>query len=684
MTYLVNGVDLYDSDHVVLVKGTVWRPDVSTVRSPVAIAGRHGSIDRGLPVFGEPKLTLVVDLDADDSPADLEAAGNAVIGLLTAPQLIITRVSGGLVTSVEARLESISHSNFLWSRTATITAVFALPSVFWREDVQTSTPVVLTGSAADVTVAHLAGSTAPARGAVLRVTGPATSVAINEAVTGTGLSWAGSGLVAGQYLFIDVDRLRAWRSASSSQWTPGGTDVSGGLDYPAGGRLQLWPRVAPVKTVLATNLATNGSFEATSGTVEVRRNHYTSPRATGSWGGNAGTGGSATFTTETDARFKGGTARRGVWTVAPSNNSAYISAGPMTTGTKMAVGETWVLAMRYAVTAGYVGGAVSLQSGGTNAPSGTYGTQQSIDHGDGTITVWRTFTIGSLNAGDGSYVPFLQLPTFAALAGADVRIGDAYAFRGADVFLGYNDGGYSPDLDLTPSWAGSVNASESVLTGAGLPLWAVGGGGRAAVSSSHWASTGTKSLRVIPTTTSNDIPMRVAGADNSLTGLGVTFVPGQTYTVLVRCRMVAPQTGTIHAVRARRVGVNYGAGSLTSFYGPQAPNEAGEHELRYTFTLPANVDRCVVILHGGASAGNGDVWWDDLTIVDGVYTGPPFDGSRRPAGYGSEWVGTQDNSQSLLYRSNPSLTTRAVVLSASAAGASGATALAVQAGRCFL
>lgn len=681
MTYLLNGVDLCDSEHVVLVAGTVWRPDIGTVRSPVTIAGRHGSIDRGLPVFAEPKLTLVVDLDAHDSQTDLEAAGNAVIGLLAAPQLIITRVSGDLVTSVEARLESVSHSDFLWSRTATITAVFALPSVFWREDVQTSTPVVLTGSAADVTVAHLAGSTAPARGAVLRVAGPATSVAVNEMLTGTGLSWTGTGLVAGQYLYIDVDRLRAWRSASSSQWTQGGTDVSGGLDYPAAGRLQLWPRVAPIKTVLATNLATNGSFEATSGTVEVRRNHFTSPRATGSWGGNAGTSGSATFTTETDARFKGGTARRGVWTVAPSN-SAYISAGPITTGTKMAVGEVWVLAMRYAITAGYAGGTVSLLAGGKNPPSGTYGAQQTIDHGDGTITVWRTFTISSLGAGDGSYVPFLQLPTFAALAGADVRIGDAYAFRGVDVFLGYNDGGYSPDPDLTPSWAGSVNASESVLSAPGLGTTA-GDGGRVAISSQQWASTGTKSMRLIPTSTSNNTPMRVAGADNALAGLGVTFVPGKTYTVLVECRLEAPQTGALGG-SARRVGVNYGAGSLTSYFGPQAPNEAGEHELRYTFTLPLGSDRCVVVVYGGSSAGNGDVWWDDLTIVEGVYTGPRFDGSRRPAGYGSEWIGAVDGSPSILFLSNPSLTARTVVLSASAAGASGATQLAVQAGRCFL
>ena len=32
-------------------------------------------------------------------------------------------------------------------------------------------------------------------------------------------------------------------------------------------------------------------------------------------------------------------------------------------------------------------------------------------------------------------------------------------------------------------------------------------------------------------------------------------------------------------------------------------------------------------LYNGASQGNGDVWWDDLLIIEGTYTGPYFDGS---------------------------------------------------------
>lgn len=488
MTYLVNGVDLYDSENVVLVEGTVWRPDVSTVRSPVTVAGRHGSIDRGLPVFGEPKLTLVVDLDARDSPADLEAAGTAVIALLSTPQLVITRVSGNLVTSVEARLESVSHSGFLWGRTVTVTAVFALPSVFWREDVQTSPPATLTGSASDVTVAHLAGSSAPVRGAVLRITGPATSVTVNEALTGTGVTWAGTGLVAGQYLYIDVDRLRAWRTSSASQWTQGGTDVSGGLDYPAGGRLQLWPRITPVKT-------------------EMRRNSATVPTPIDATGWNSNNG--ATYPVVYDA------------------------AGGRRTGT-------------------------------------------------GAKKATRTAT-----------TPNFVLASFNAVGGT--------AFSNAGT---------------------------------------------------------------------------------------TTVVPGEVWTLSVYVKSAVAFSTFISVAFFDAAGAQVG----TSTNGATVSGSAGEWVRPFhTVTVPAGVVNMRILNLsvsrtplGTVTVGGEETWATDCLIERKPALDDWFSGSSRPAGFGSEWVATPALSATILYVSNPSATMRAVILSASAAGASGATQLTVQAGRCFL
>lgn len=196
-----------------------------------------------------------------------------------------------------------------------------------------------------------------------------------------------------------------------------------------------------------------GAIETTA---EVRRNYCTAPRATAAWGAFAGTGGAVTTTTPADARWKGGTARRAVWTTA-GTGLGYVSSAA---AGAMAVGETWLIAMRVAVV-GY-SGVLGLSVGGTNAPTVTSGALNTIDHGDGTVTLWRTVTCTSLGAGTGAFVFFVYITN--GQVGHELWVGDAIAEKGATSFAGYFDGGYSPVLGLIPAWTGTVNASESTLS----------------------------------------------------------------------------------------------------------------------------------------------------------------------------------------------------------------------------
>ncbi len=192
---------------------------------------------------------------------------------------------------------------------------------------------------------------------------------------------------------------------------------------------------------------------------EARRNLAPVPQATGAWAVSYATGGAGTNTTPSDARFRGGTARQMQVTTAPTSGTPFIQAPASPAMAPMQVGETWVLAYRYALSGG--GTLSGVYAGGANAPVVTYGPMQSIDHGDGTFTAWRTATCTSLGSGDGTARPYISLAT--APIGTVLRAGDLLAEK-AGTFGGYLDGGYSPDGDLTPGWVGTANASASTLT----------------------------------------------------------------------------------------------------------------------------------------------------------------------------------------------------------------------------
>jgi len=265
MTYAINGVA--DSRWTVL-SATTWRPPVTVGGSVVAVPGRHGVIRPSLPRFEEP--TVTIQLAFNGTTSQLEAFYAELVSLLTAPGLVLTRKDDGGDRAAAARLVTITEPEFYHGRAAIVTAVLAIPGVFFRGASTDSSTIFLT-SGTTMEIATLAGSTAPVTDAVLRLNGPITSFSITDVVTGTGLSWALDNVATGAYLYLDAGSLQAWKSTSASQWTPGGTDVTSGLDYPAAGPLQLFPRMQSANpTDRRVKVLINGSGFATSSAMVVR------------------------------------------------------------------------------------------------------------------------------------------------------------------------------------------------------------------------------------------------------------------------------------------------------------------------------------------------------------------------------------------------------------------------------
>lgn len=180
----------------------------------------------------------------------------------------------------------------------------------------------------------------------------------------------------------------------------------------------------------------------------------------------------------------------------------------------------------------------------------------------------------------------------------------------------YFDGSYSPDSDLTPSWTGTANASASVLRAPTVNTVTPNRPNAFNVQSSRWAASGSKSLRIISRTTSSDA---AAGIFGSSTGLG-GFEAGKTYTVAAYLWLDAPQVESTYSYRrAMRLTTNTVAGWTGAIFqkSDNAPNEAGVHLVRSTFTIPTDATWAYLEFYNGAPLGGGDVWWDLATIVEG-------------------------------------------------------------------
>lgn len=201
----------------------------------------------------------------------------------------------------------------------------------------------------------------------------------------------------------------------------------------------------------------------------------------------------------------------------------------------------------------------------------------------------------------------------------------------------YFDGTTSASTDYTYAWSGTAHSSASIqrassVVGLTQTYYSQ------PITSSEWSATGTKSLRITPTSSSmSESFTSIIGTFGSLGSLA----PGRTYTVLATLRLAAPLTGTLYA-RALQIVWRQDTARLVS---TQGANVAGVQKLRLTFTVGANATSGFIEFFNGAFVGGGDVWWDDIMVVEGTYTGDYVDGTK-PL---SKWTGTANASASLGY-----------------------------------
>ena len=232
----------------------------------------------------------------------------------------------------------------------------------------------------------------------------------------------------------------------------------------------------------------------------------------------------------------------------------------------------------------------------------------------------------------------LRLVSTTTLALNDVMIIDGYLLEQSNTVGEYFDGNFGTTGDYDYRWAGVIGSSTSEQ----LVRQVVGSSAStnsAAGMSRAWEATGSRSLLVAPNASNNDSHIRF-----SFGGL----TNGATYTALVKCRLSAPLTGTLNA-RSRQIGA-WDSTFTTNAASASAPNTAGEHDLRITFT--ANDTTMIIALHNGASVNNGFVWFDDLLLVAGTYEDAYFDGNTIAEDFATfAWTGTADASTSQKFQS---------------------------------
>lgn len=375
-----------------------------------------------------------------------------------------------------------------------------------------------------------------------------------------------------------------------------------------------------------TNLFTNPSFEASSGTIEARRNYAPNPSAVTTW--PISKGGNSVGTAQIDNSHRRGDEANAVRLFHNSlgiGSHTYISCFGLspTPADSFAVGDkitsgVWVfsegptsIVFARRGSLGYATERVALTVGGWTYASvteeilttaqtvrwevGWEGTDNTVPVGGS--AVWLTKSVVTKNTGPLNDVWF--------------------------------SGDYSPDPDLTPSWTGDVNASASILSGTQAGTIAASNGRAWSLQSQMWTSNGTYSLRTIPFLQAGDDATRdtFASVRGDAGAMRLGMVAGKTYTVAVWCRLETPQTGVLYG-RPRSVVFYYKTtGSYISIPSAPAPNEAGVHLVRHTFTVPADATEAFIRLYNGATLGNGDVWWDMFTIAEGEHPDlMPFDG----------------------------------------------------------
>ena len=291
--YALNGVAL-DSRYCRVTLGSTLFAGVSVSRSKVSAPFRHGTIPSGVtPTFGERSATLKVAAFGAGAIGHDTGHGmdsSRLARLCTTPYPVLSRTVNGQLQQAVVELASLEADDggTVLDRLTPFTAVFAMPQVWWRDPVAYDRPVAANGTAflwpaacrwaqpywtrwevepnnstsllADFVTMWIgepnnspslliplsAGlpdgmfGDAPVNDLIIRLPTGVSNASVTDRASNTGVIWQGAAN-ANAYTYVDVGNCLAWQSTSDHQWTQSGTDVTGGLDYPANGLLQCWP-----------------------------------------------------------------------------------------------------------------------------------------------------------------------------------------------------------------------------------------------------------------------------------------------------------------------------------------------------------------------------------------------------------------------------------------------------------
>ncbi|UDL16367.1 minor tail protein [Microbacterium phage Zooman] len=374
---------------------------------------------------------------------------------------------------------------------------------------------------------------------------------------------------------------------------------------------------------LYTNIAAHGTFEVPSTALEVRRNYIADPffaDVANNWGV---VGGTATVTNGV-LEFTGTTgATTNFITPLASWFNSFVAGDVASAGYRVKNLHTASLSFRvsYWDNVSYI-----------------FGPLVTIPAGETALVSYSNVTVPS--AGGTYFQPRLH---GVVPAGAVVQVSQPMVEKAPDVGPFFSPS-LSTDPDLTAAWVGTVNASQSTLTGVSNVLYASPSTVAKGILSTKWKKSGNYSLRQIPAGPTRGGTSRTEIANHS-NGVARGFIPGKTYTMLAWFYQEAPMANSI-SVYQRAMSITQTTNAADTVI-KQADNVAGEQLVRMTFKIP-ETGNWYLRLYNGGMVNDPDVFWDDVTIVEGEYTGPPFSGAT-PSSFGDvyKWAGAPYASNSV-------------------------------------
>jgi hypothetical protein len=224
--------------------------------------------------------------------------------------------------------------------------------------------------------------------------------------------------------------------------------------------------------------------------------------------------------------------------------------------------------------------------------------------------------------------------------GGGIMFVDNALFEKGSSVLSYFDGETTnPDADLEYDWSGTAHQSSSTLSGTAVAGY-TNNGSVALIQSSVWDSTGSKSMRMVSLSKSNE-----SGTSGALYNIS-TLTNGKKYTAMVKYRLTSPLVGDKNPEYLTLRAAN--SSGTTVVRTSNGSNTTGVHELKLVFTKTSEIT--AIHLSSGVGSGAGTVWWDDFLIVEGEYNGTYFDGDSVDSEVIGEnvfeWTGTPHASAS--------------------------------------